>query len=146
MNKQGPLGSVLFLLGLVTAIIGISYFVSNSDTRHKAKIYKLKNHHIVMQDDRGEWWEFVKNGVDIDFDIPTSATGRFTIPAGGNWRAATEEEEDEVNTNNQETQEEVTVSETESGAPDGSGDVSNGDSSGDSGGDSDGDGGGDGGE
>ena len=130
------------VLGFITFVVLLGWAISCSPTRHRAKIYRLKNHHIAMQDDRGKTWEYVLKGIDIDFDVPTSSTGRISLPVGGSWRAATQEEEDEINTNNQDVQEDVSVSEGEDASVDG---VSDGGDSGDGGGDSGGDGGGDGG-
>lgn len=144
-NKQRG-SSELFIVVIVFLLILLMVALSSKDAmKHHAKIYKLKNHHVVMKDDQGKWFEYVVKGIDIDFDIPTSATGRITLPAGGSWRSATLEEEQEVVEGNEVTVEEATVSEGDDGAPDGS-DV--GDSDGDSGGDSGGGdgGGGDGGE
>ena len=118
-------------------------FCVGCQTRHKAKIYKLRNHHIAMQDDRGKTWEYVLKGIDIDFDVPTSSTGRISLPVGGGWRAATQQEEDEINTNNQDVQEDVSVSEGEDASVDGVSDAGDSGDGGDSGGDG-GDGGGDG--
>jgi hypothetical protein len=115
------------------------------NTVHHAKIYKLKNHHIIMKDDRGKWWEYTLNNADIDFNVTWADTGnaRPSLPAGGSWRPATLQEEEEVTNENLEESEETTVSEGEDGSIDGAGDV--GGDSGDAGGDG-GDGGGDGGE
>jgi hypothetical protein len=115
------------------------------DTRHKATIYKTKQHHIVMKDDQGKWWEYTLNNLDIGSDVPYNSRGEMVLPSGGSWRAATQQEEEEVTVESQATNaEETTVDETDAGSPDGSGDVG-GDSGGDSGGDAGGDGGGDGG-
>lgn len=112
------------------------------DTRHEARVYKLRNHHISMIDDKGRWFECVVKNADIDFDVPFPANGGVVIPPGGSWRAATQEEIDEtlgeVANGTQGT--ETTVDETDAGTPDGAGDV--GGDSGSDGGDG-GDGGGD---
>lgn len=142
MNRQrgssniGPIIGVLVFFGFIVLLI---LAIASAPTRHRAKIYRLRNHHIAMQDDKGKTWEYVLKGIDIDFDVPTSSTGRISLPVGGSWRAATEEETDEINTNNQDVQEDVSVSEGEDASVDG---VSDG---GDSGGGDSGDGGGDGG-
>jgi len=116
----------------------------NGDTRHHAKLYRLKNHHIVLEDDKGKWWEYIVKNADIDFDTTFTPKGELLLPQGGSWRAATEEEEDEVTVEGLATNvEETTVDETDAGAVDGSGDVG-GDSGGADGGAGDG-GGGDGG-
>jgi hypothetical protein len=134
-----------FLFGLACFVGLIVIAGKGCNTVHHAKIYKLKNHHIVMKDDRGKWWEYTLKGVDIDFDIPWADTGNFTprLPAGGSWRAATQEEEEEVTVDNEAASEDVSVGETDAGTPDG--DVGAEGGGGDSGGDG-GDGGGDGGE
>jgi len=134
-----PFGKVVSV-ALFTMVVAFTVAsLRGCDTRHSAKIYKLRNHHIVMRDDRGKWFEYVLNNADIDFDVPTSSTGRITIPPGGSWRAATQEEQEEVSTNNQEAEEDATVSEGEDGSIDGTGDV--GGDSGDGGSDGGGDGG-----
>jgi uncharacterized membrane protein YgcG len=122
-------------------LIAALMFLCSCDTRHHAKIYKLKNHHIVMQDDQGKWYEYVLKNADIDFDIGWNPRGEMVLPQGGSWRPATVEEEEEAQTEATNV-EETTVDETDAGAPDGAGDVG-----GDSGGGADGgaDGGGDGG-
>jgi len=123
-------------LFLLTAFL-LTLCACNSDTRHNAKMYRLKNHHIVLQDDGGKWWEYTKNGLDIDVDITWSPRGEMVIPQGGSWRAATQQEEEEVSQATNE--EDTTVDETDAGSPDGAGDVGGDD--GGSGGDSGGDGG-----
>jgi hypothetical protein len=127
-----------FLFVLLLAVLA-----SGCDTRHKATVYKLKNHHIVMKDDNGKWWEYIlKNGTDIDFDVPYNDRGEMVLPSGGDWRPATQQEEEEVTVEGEATNaEETSVDENDAGAPDGAGDVG-GDSGGDSGG-GDGGGGGD---
>jgi hypothetical protein len=103
-------------------VILLTVMASGCNTRHSAKIFKLKNHHIAMRDDRDKWFEYVLNNTDIDFDV-SSSTGRITLPSGGNWRTATQQEEDEVFEANETTIEDATVSEGEDGSVDGSGDV-----------------------
>lgn len=116
------------------------------DTRHKATIYKLRNHHIVMKDDQGKWYEYVLKGLnDVDFDIPFNSRGEMMIPQDGSWRPATIQEEDEAQTeatNAEETSVDEATAEDGAASPDGTGDVG-----GDSGGSDSGgaDGGGDGG-
>jgi hypothetical protein len=136
--------SLIFILLL--AALGVAGCDGRQDTRHKATIYKTKQHHIVMKDDQGKWWEYTLKNLDIDFDIPFNPRGEMVLPSGGSWRAATPREEEEVTVESQATNaEETTVDETDAGSPDGSGDVG-GDSGGDAGGgDAGGDGGGDGG-
>jgi uncharacterized membrane protein YgcG len=132
-------------LFLVLALI-LTFASCKSDTRHKATIYKTKKHHIVMKDDQGKWWEYVLKNSDIDFDIPFNSRGEMVLPSGGSWRAATQQEEEEAETeatNAEETTVDEATADDGSSSPDGSGDV--GGDSGGSGGDSGGDGGGDGG-
>jgi hypothetical protein len=128
-------------------ILALTLLLSSckGDTRHKATIYKTKKHHIVMKDDQGKWYEYVLKGVsDVDFDIPFNPRGEMVLPAGGSWRPATIQEEEEVTQEAQATNaEETTVDETDAGAVDGAGDVG-GDSGGAAGDAGDG-GGGDGG-
>lgn len=142
----------LFFACLVFLVVG--YSVSDDtkhDSKHKAVIYRLKNHHIVMKDDGGRWWEYVLKNNDIDFDIPVLPSGEMKLPSGGSWRQATQEEEEEVESETEAT-EQTSVDESSDGAPDGSGNVG-GDSGGNSGSGSDsssdggdGGGGGDGGD
>lgn len=96
-----------------------------SDVRHKATIYKTKQHHIIMKDDQGKWWEYVLKGVsDVDFDIPFNPRGEMVLPQGGSWRPATIQEEEEVTVEALAINvEETTVEETDAGAVDGAGDV-----------------------
>lgn len=126
------------LVLIIIAIITLTFASCNGcDTRHKAKIYKIKNHHIVMQDDQGKWWEYVLKNMDIDVDIPFTG-GELKLPSGGSWRAATKAEEEEIDEATNEEETTVDESTNDAGAsPDGSGDVG-----GDSGG-GDGGGGGD---
>jgi hypothetical protein len=132
----------LFLLAAITLTLA---FATGCDERHHAKLYRLKNHHIVMEDDKGKWWEYTINNMDIDIntDVTWNAKSEMVLPRGGSWRMATLEEEDEVTTEGLATNvEETTVDETDAGAVDGTGDVGGDD--GGAGGDA-GDGGGDGG-
>jgi hypothetical protein len=129
------------LILLLAMLIGLCS-CDGCDTRHKAKVFKLKNHHIAMVDDQGKWWEYVLKNADVDFDIPTSTSGEMKLPSGGSWRPATQQEEEEVTEETVQT-EDTTVDETDAGTPDGAGDVG-GDSGGADSGDG-GDGGGDGG-
>lgn len=139
----------LFFACLVFLVVGYSVNDDTKhDSKHKAVIYRLKNHHIVMKDDSGRWWEYVLKNNDIDFDIPVLPSGEMKLPSGGSWRQATQEEEEEVSET--ESTEQTSVDESSDGAPDGSGNVG-GDSGGNSGSDSssdggDGGGGGDGGD
>jgi uncharacterized membrane protein YgcG len=131
----------LFLLIVFT--LTLCSCESGCDTRHHAKLYRLKNHHIVMQDDQGKWYAYTKNGLDIDVDIPTwNPRGEMVLPQGGRWTAATQEEEEEVSeaTNVENTTVDEATSEDGASSPDGAGDVG-GDSGGADGG-SGGDGGG----
>lgn len=118
----------------------------NGDTRHKATIYKLKNHHIVLKDDSGRWWAYKladtagKFDVGVQVDIPFNARGEMVLPKGGGWRGATQEEEEEVTVEGMATNaEQTTVDETDAGSVDGAGDVGGDDGGSDSGGDSGGD-------
>jgi hypothetical protein len=124
---------LLFLFLLIFACQGCN-------TRHKAKVMKLRNHHILLQDDQGRWFRYMIRNLDIDFDVPVSASGKIELPTGGTWVSAKpllqEEEEAEAV-----IEEETTVAETDAGEPDGGGDVGGGDSGADGGGDA---GGGDG--
>jgi hypothetical protein len=135
---------------LLIALAALALLCGCEDTRHKATIYKLKNHHIVLKDDQGRWYEYkLKNtsgqfDVDINFDIPWNSKGEMTLPRGGSWCAATEEEEEEVTVEGLATNaEDTTVDETDAGAVDGAGDVGGDD--GGAGGDGGDGGGGDGG-
>lgn len=135
----------LFLLLALT----LTFASCKGDTRHKATIYKCKNHHIVMKDDQGKWWEYTLKNADLDFDIPFNPRGEMVLPSGGSWRAATLQEEEEVTVESEATNvEQTTVDEAtaDDGAssPDGAGDVG-GDSGGAGGDGGGGDGGGDGG-
>jgi hypothetical protein len=120
------------ILLIILGLLGIA--ACNHDTRHYARIMKLRNHHIVMWDDKGHWYEYVLNNSEINFDIPVTATGELQLPRGGVWVAlkASPEDEEEIT-----AEEDTTVDESPAGEPDGSGDVG-----GDSGGDGGGDGGG----
>ena len=122
-------------------------FATGCETRHHAKLYRLKNHHIVLQDDKGKWWEYTKNGLDLDIntDVTWNSKSEMVLPRGGSWRMATVEEEEEVTVEGEATNvEETTVDESDAGAVDGSGDVG-GDDGGAGGDGGAGDGGGDGG-
>jgi uncharacterized membrane protein YgcG len=139
----------LFLLCTALMFLGSC---AGCDTRHKATIYKLKNHHIAMKDDQGKWYEYVLKNMDIDYDIGWNNRGEILLPSGGSWRPATIQEEEEAETeatNAEETSVDEATAEDGSSSPDGSGDVGgdSGGAGGDSGsaGDGGADGGGDGG-
>jgi hypothetical protein len=118
-------------MGFVAIVVVLIFLLLPHDHRHQAKVYKLKNHHIVMRDDGGRWWKCVLKGKDIDVDLPVNEKGEIGLPSDGAWVAASQQDEDEVATETVET-EEITVDETDAGAPDGTGDVG-GDSGGDAG-------------
>jgi uncharacterized membrane protein YgcG len=133
----------LFLLFALTLTLASC----KGDTRHKATIYKLKNHHIVLRDDQGKWYEYVLKNSDIDFDIGWNPRGEMVLPPGGSWRPATIQEEEEAQTeatNAEETSVDEATADDGASSPDGSGDVG-GDSGGAGGDGGGGDGGGDGG-
>lgn len=145
MRQRGAVRPEAFIvvLAVVVFILAMaSLFSGPSHERHHVKIYKLKNHHVLMQDDKGRFFKYVVNNADIDFDIPMSSSGRFSIPTGGSWRPATVEEEEEViaeAADLEDAEENATVSEGDDGAPDAGADT--GSDSGDSGGDGGDDGG-----
>lgn len=134
----------LKLLLLITFTLTLCSCESGCDTRHHAKLYRLKNRHIVMEDDRGKWYAFTKNGLDINVNVTWNPKGEMVLPSGGSWTPATLEEEEEVSTQATNV-EETTVDETDAGAVDGAGDVGgdSGGAAGDSGGDGGDSGGGD---
>ena len=128
---------------LLFVVLAVVVFCVGCDERHKARIYKTKKHHFIMQDDRSDWFTYT-----IDDSGPTAFNrrGEMVLPRGGGWRQATQEEEEEVTVEGQAiNEEETTVEESEAGAPDADGNVGGDEGgTGDSGGDG-GDGGGDGG-
>lgn len=153
INERGQsgIGSVVGTL-IVMSVIGLVIWgLSKTDTRHKAKVMTTKKHHIVMQDDRGKWYEYTLNNTDVFIDVGRNSRGEFVLPRGGSWvnTKPLEEEEDEATAEEDTTVDEA-VAEDGTSAPDGAGDVggdaggaSDGGSSGDSGGDGGGDGGSD---
>lgn len=125
---------------LIGSVITLFYMSAGPNLHHHSTMMKLKNHHIVMRDDTGKWFEYVLNNGDY-FNIPSTTLGNFKVPVGGAWKSIEEPEENEI-----EESEDISIDESADGEPDAAagtemdsgssgGDSSSSDGGGDDGGD-----------